>query len=746
MGTPPAAAAGASAITDAALRYYAGLPAAPRANKGPEGLPATGPAPEAGPPPCGRGTHAGFDLSSVTGGPFPSDRWTAADPTQNTGRRVNLPLPDPVTHPSDYQDTQVLNTLDGFNLQPRLSIPFDGPIDVNTVSSQTVFLVSLGDTLDPHDHGGQVVGINQVVWDPATNTLHAESDELLDQHTRYALIVTCGVQDTAGNPVGASEAFRRFRHEVRGEYKHDLLDAVHAAHRLGIPERDIVTASVFTTQSITAVLEKIRDQVHAATPAPADFLLGPGGTRTVFDLNAVSGITFNQQTRVNAPLTSVSVPLSQLQIIPGAVGQIAFGKYLSPDYLTSQVFIPPVGTRTGTPVIQSVNEVYFNLYLPSGTAPTGGWPVAIFGHGRNGDKNFSMRVAATMAAHGIATIAINAAGHGFGPLGTLTVTPTAGSPVTFAAGGRGIDLNGDQVIGASEGWTAAPPREIIGERDGNLQTVVDFMQLARVIEAGMDVDGNRSRDLDPSRVFYVGFSMGGIQGAAFLAVEPAVRAGALNSLGAGGDLTIGLLSPLPVGRPAVGTFLQSRTPSLLNSPGLTSIGGIPVGPLHFNENIPLRNQPPVINTVAGAMEIQELVENTEWVRQSGDPGAYAPHLRKDPLPGVPARPVIIQFARGDQNIANPLATAVLRAGDLADRATFFRNDLAFAENPAVPKNPHRFMVNIDIPAATAIALGAQEQIATFFDSDGTVVIHPEPSRFFGVPIAGPLPEDLNYIV
>src|SRR5437667_7272966 len=51
---------------------------------------------------------------------FASDRFTVADPTQNTGRRVNLPLPDPLTSPSDYQDTQVLNTLDGFNLQPRL--------------------------------------------------------------------------------------------------------------------------------------------------------------------------------------------------------------------------------------------------------------------------------------------------------------------------------------------------------------------------------------------------------------------------------------------------------------------------------------------------------------------------------------------------------------------------------------------------------------------------------------------------
>src|SRR5262245_9149785 len=56
------------------------------------------------------------DPAALTKSPFPSDRFTVADPSQNTGLRVNLPLPDPATHLSDYHDTQVLNTLDGFNL------------------------------------------------------------------------------------------------------------------------------------------------------------------------------------------------------------------------------------------------------------------------------------------------------------------------------------------------------------------------------------------------------------------------------------------------------------------------------------------------------------------------------------------------------------------------------------------------------------------------------------------------------
>src|SRR5439155_16598681 len=106
----------------------------------------------------------------------PSDRFTVADSSQLTGRRVNLPLPDSAARPSDYADVTVINTLDGFNLQPRLSISFSGPIDVTTVNSTSVFLVELGDTTSPEDRGGPFVGINHTVWDVATNMLYVESD------------------------------------------------------------------------------------------------------------------------------------------------------------------------------------------------------------------------------------------------------------------------------------------------------------------------------------------------------------------------------------------------------------------------------------------------------------------------------------------------------------------------------------------------------------------------------------------
>ncbi len=185
------------------------------------------------------GVHALFDLRSPTTSPFPSNWFTVADDTNITGLRVNLPRPDCEVRRSDCEDLDVINTLDGFNLRPRLSIPFDGSIDVSTVTNRTVFLLKLGrrpqeedenglprhSSDDNDEDGGRILGIDQVVWNPATSTLYVYSDEFLEQHTRYALIVTIGLHDTRGAPVEASEAFRRFRQEVREPYRHELLRA-----------------------------------------------------------------------------------------------------------------------------------------------------------------------------------------------------------------------------------------------------------------------------------------------------------------------------------------------------------------------------------------------------------------------------------------------------------------------------------------------------------------------------------------
>jgi hypothetical protein len=200
-------------------------------------------------------------------------------------------------------------------------------------------------------------------------------------------------------------------------------------------------------------------------------------------------------------------------------------------------------------------------------------------------------------------------------------------------------------------------------------------------------------------------------------------------------------------------------------------------PPYWNENLPLPQgvpyrvilengtsqviRSPVVNTVPGALEIQQMLERSEWAFQAANSLVYASCLRRHPLNGVPAKPVIVQFAYGDRLVVNPSTTALLRAGDLADRATFFRSDLAFPSgNPTpFPNNPtlypHSFLQLFAAPALTARALQAQEQIASFFaldgpshaldPFDGTQIIDPDSDGpIFEVPIVLPLPIRLNW--
>ena len=466
------------------------------------------------------------------------------------------------------------------------------------------------------------------------------------------------------------------------------------------------------------------------------FTIGSGGERTVFPFASVLGVAVHEQ--IGTSTFSDSTLPAAVPIFPGAIGTVGYGSFSSPDYENASQVIPAVGSAFGSPHPQSTNTLYFNLWLPSGTEPAGGWPVAIVGHGFTDSKQgFPITTASTLAHNGIATIAINVVGHGGGPLGTLTVLRSGGAaPVTFPAGGRGFDQDGNGKIDSTEGVNAAPPFTAVGTRDGLRQTVIDLMQLVREIQVGIDVNGDGSPDLDASRITYFGQSFGGIYGTTFLGVEPAVHAGVLNV--PGGSITeIARLSPSF--RPLVGISLATRVPPLYNAvpdPFFTN----------FNENMPLSGQPPLVDTVPGADAIQNTLDQQIWAQTPADPVAWASHIRADPLSGNDPKAVIVQFAKGDETVPNPTASALIRAGGLEDRATYFRNDLAYATVPGYTvKNPHTFLSNIG-GASGPLAVAAQQQIATFLASGGAVTIDPDGAGpLFETPIAGPLPEGLNFL-
>ena len=228
------------------------------------------------------------------------------------------------------------------------------------------------------------------------------------------------------------------------------------------------------------------------------------------------------------------------------------------------------------------------------------------------------------------------------------------------------------------------------------------------------------------------------------AYEPAVRAAAF-VVPVGLPVYSAMLVPSERGLFGTEQF-ATRTPSLINSAyGVTSIDGQPVQAPFYNDNLPLRDEPPRINTVPGAVAIQRVVDRILWVSQYINPLAFAPRLRRDPPAGVPARPFLLQLARSDQNIPNPMAMELIRAGDFADRVSFYRHDLNFGL-PGVPANPHAFFntINAANPNFYRVFVGAQNQVATFFESDGATFANPTPNELWETPIAF-LRDDLYYL-
>lgn len=628
----------------------------------------------------------------------PSDRQTVPDPRQSTGRRVALALPDCGVDPAGCDEIRLVNELDGWSVNPRVAVRFSGPVALDSFTKASAFILPLAP-----EPLASPIGLGQLVWDGASHTLYARPERALLQARRYALVLTTRVLDEGGQPLAPALNAPLVTEAAYGISAQGVV--LQRLKPLGITRRDVAAVTVFTTQSVTAGLEQMR-AVLEARPAPElRFALGPGGARSAYARVELDGLELRRHVATDqAARFEEPVKLPLVLVPPTNVRTIAFGRFSARSFLTRDRVIPATATRAEAPALQGSEDVDVTVYLPTGTTPPGGWPVALFGHGFGNDRHVvPMTVAGTMARFGFATVAINVVGHGGGPEGTLTVLRTGQEPVTLPAGGRGADQDGDGRIGATEGvgTPTGSPLALVSSRDGLRQTTADLMQLVRAIRRGVDVDGDGSVDLDRERIAYVGQSFGGIYGTLLMAVDPLVRVGVLNV--AGGPI-VEIARQSPVFRGLVVDQLKRRQPPLMN------------GEQDFTESIPLPGEAPVREPAAGALDIQAYFDRAEWLSQPANPVAFAPYLKQAPLLGIGVKAVLYQWAVGDRTVPNPTTAALLRAGLLQPVSSLYRHDLAGLSERF--KNPHGFLVWTAFPEVYAIGRAAQEQVARFFVSGG----------------------------
>jgi hypothetical protein len=662
-----------------------------------------------------------FQPSSQSVGPFPTNALTVAAPNQKTGLEVNLPLPagcTPASMSSDCFNVELLNQLDGFSVNPRITVCFSGPVNVSSLAAGIIFV--------PVSRFGLPVGINQIIVDPVGNCAYAKPNQVLNQDTTYLLLITSAVTDSSGKQLKASADFSDCVKKPTSSYCQQLSQAIRMTGIVGNPGNDLgdmVGASLFTTLSATSWVQQARSAVNSIQGVGS--LAAPPAT---FALSNLASMVWMPDLGVPGDTANQPIPLADLT----GVAQVSFGAFISPLYLNTSG--PLAGSITTTPTNQAISApsalipVSYHVFLPPASAVRGSKiPVIIFGHGLS-DSQFGAPsyAASTWAKKGYATLAFEITGHGYGPGGVTQLTPSAGAPINIPTPGRGIQFNPAQPIGPEDGCILPGA---LGTRDCLRQSAVDLFALVRAISTtGLGVN------LDSSRIYYVGQSFGAFYGAVFEAVEPKVSAGTLN--GSGSQIDVARLSI--VGRQLGAAYLAGFSPPLLNVPPASSQAYFHDG---FNDEYVYRGQA-ITASVPGALAIQAAFEQAEWLSMLGDTLSFAPHLWGQPLSGVPPKLILDQFGLGDLEVPNPTESAAVRAGALQLGTWMLRTDLTAGIEPQLlglmvpgfplPIYPHRFLANptfflANSPALEdAIGVAAQSQIADFY----TYGWIPNPNQYF----------------
>ena len=280
------------------------------------------------------------------------------------------------------------------------------------------------------------------------------------------------------------------------------------------------------------------------------------------------------------------------------------------------------------------------------------------------------------------------------------------------------DASGRPLI---SGWNMFSLTNFFTTRDNFREQVIDLAQLVQVLRATMPTSPSLAMHIasacamgaatvDPTKITYVGQSLGGILGTLFNAVSPDTTNVVLNV--AGGDLpTLFLDSP---------SFAAQKA-SLLGSLAA--------------------QMPPV---VPGTAAFDQFLATAQWVLDPADPANMAWRVTHpvnamgSPSPSNPNRKALIQFIEGDQTVPNisnlALVAAAARPSVSMLGSTFVPPDYgcepplycyefteagnSFDSVSAPLANRHGFLLDPPSAQSASLTTTAQKQAAMFV-SGGT---------------------------
>ncbi len=465
-------------------------------------------------------------------------------------------------------------------------------------------------------------------YERETDTLLAAPVIPLEEMTEYAVVLTDRLLDSKGRPVRSPLSFVYHPMQERGIARlRDVLSdprlAPYYGDIAGSGLDHVAFAWTFTTQPVYDDMKRLRDGLYGEGPfarlgssfPPRVTIARAVGRVDSKDIaqgrqddfataSACQGKSKNLSIVRYADLAKDMGNLLSSLGFGGSVGDeitksfaanvdyIAAGSFPSPFLLEGGPKATDPGASfdlnfvTGDGEVDT-DRVTFVAIVPKATdklKPP--FPVAVYTHGSGNMALESVIFAGNLARHGIATVAIDAVGHGLAvnPNQELFLRALLKGNCLAPAGdallnGRARDLNGDGVPDSGgDLWTAY----FFHTRDVVRQTVLDEVQLIRILKTfdgtrrDQDYDGDGTADLagdfdadgivdigGPALPYYAwGSSFGGIVASVLGAVDHDVVATGSNSGGGGlvnigirsnesqvvNAISLGLMGPIIVGR------------------------------------------------------------------------------------------------------------------------------------------------------------------------------------------------------
>ena len=525
-----------------------------------------------------------------------------------------------------------LKVLDGFGTTTGQIFEFSAKVSPSTISTATV----------------QLYGVKDATPVPASVTLTSDKDGTrvevmpltmpLDSETTYAVVLRHGIQDTAGKAVWPMLTGHFLRAKV------PLVDIKGKATIPSLADADALKLER-SRKRLSPLLDKLgRQSVLAAWPF------------TTLTVNKYLVQAQRTAETVNLPadprkVTSRSAIKAALDFPIGLVSVVRVAKVFEGEIATAD-YLDPSTRRRFTDGSYTTRYLPFVLTVPTGASTSKPLPVVIFGHAIATERRFVLAVANSLATQGFASISIDFPYHGSrthcawnGPLcwpdpinknGQMLCPAQCKSGSTCGVDGKCRDKSGNLTVlpkwpiipfPQASGAAFIDLQSLPGTREHFLQAVIDLGALSRSIQKG-DWKKAVGYTLQKDKLYYLGQSLGGIIGATYTALDPAMDRVVLNVPG-------GNVVPLFQASTYFGAHIKA----------------------YFKRE----------SITAGTAKHQKFLHLAKWFVDGVDPLNVARYLMKGPLPGQGStnkRQVLVQMATLDFIIPNTFTMQLATVGGL----------------------------------------------------------------------------------